>query len=276
MAKALRNWQAENPVADVAIGFVPGVGQLYGLASAAAAYADPDATALDRGLATAGILPLGKAAGAVRKIAVGPKGIEALKDSEKLLRGKWKGGDKIVRQELDDSGAALFRPIPEERQKLEKVLDFPELFHAYPELRNTDIVLAAGRGGEYDPVTSVIRIGRDLPPTKQMGVLKHELTHGVQKSEGYGPGYVGTAFEGTGTRYARDFGEQEARVGQFRDEWPRAVREEIPFVDHQRVEKWRLNKARDAGTTPLRSADMELMKDPEMIRLALKLLRTGK
>lgn len=277
LAKALRGWQAENPAADLALGFVPGVGQLYGAATAAAAYADPDASGLERGLATAGMVPFGKGADLLRKIAVGKKGIDRLGQSPDLIPGQWKGGDKKVRQELDDSKASL-KPTEWNSYRLEEKLDFPELYRAYPELRSVWVRPKEGRGGTfYAPdeayPAGLIELGTGLSPEELLRVLKHEVQHGVQHLEGYGPGYSGTYFKGN-PRYPRDAGEQEARVTQFRNQWPREMREEIPFVDHQRAEKWRLNVAKERGNPELAAKDMRMMEDPGVIGMILEKLRS--
>jgi hypothetical protein len=84
LAQGLRGWQQKHPGLDLAAGFVPLAGQAYGLASSAAAMRDPEASKLEKGLAVAGILPVGKAAGALKKIIVGEKtvkGVPALEAS---------------------------------------------------------------------------------------------------------------------------------------------------------------------------------------------------
>lgn len=66
LAKALRGWEEDNLAASMALGFVPGIGTAYGAASTAAAYRDPDASDLERALATASMVPWGGALRALR------------------------------------------------------------------------------------------------------------------------------------------------------------------------------------------------------------------
>lgn len=76
LAAEYRDFWAENAGLGLALGFVPVVGQVLGIADAVATHNDERATALDKTLATAGVLPLGK-------------GLAAAKG---LLRGRGAGG----------------------------------------------------------------------------------------------------------------------------------------------------------------------------------------
>lgn len=77
VSMAYRDYWEEHPAQAIGSGFIPGVGQVLGLADVAAASIDPRATKADVALATAGVLPvgkfLGKAAGPVRKLIGGPR-----------------------------------------------------------------------------------------------------------------------------------------------------------------------------------------------------------
>ena len=83
-----RDFWAERPVASVAAGFVPGVGQALGLADAVTSYNDPRASTAERTLATAGILPFGKlfskASGPFRKIVAGPTATTHSQEAAKI------------------------------------------------------------------------------------------------------------------------------------------------------------------------------------------------
>lgn len=55
----LRGWEEDNFWTSLGLGFVPGVGSVYGGLSGAAALSDPDASGLEKGLAAAGFTPMG-------------------------------------------------------------------------------------------------------------------------------------------------------------------------------------------------------------------------
>jgi hypothetical protein len=97
LAQGLRGWQQKHPIADLGISFVPGVGQAYGLASAAAAMRDPEASTFEKGMAGASVLPVGKVADKLRKIVVGEKLIKgsasheaALARAKEMLKEEWR------------------------------------------------------------------------------------------------------------------------------------------------------------------------------------------
>lgn len=97
-AQQLRQWEEENPWKSVALGFVPGIGAAYGGASAAAALRDPEATAIEKTLAIAGMLPGGKLLGKLkpkRDIILHEPQIEKLKEVRKKYP-PWKGIDREV------------------------------------------------------------------------------------------------------------------------------------------------------------------------------------
>lgn len=107
-ARALRKWQERHPVADLAIGFVPGVGQAYGLASTAAALRDPEADKLEKGLAAASFIPGGRIAGKLRKVVVGEntaKGSQYLRDMLALAKDRYNNAPKTVASRGTKKGA---------------------------------------------------------------------------------------------------------------------------------------------------------------------------
>jgi hypothetical protein len=71
MSMEYRDFWAENAELGMAMGFVPVVGQVLGIADALAAHNDERASELEKGLATAGVLPLGKVVGALKTLATG-------------------------------------------------------------------------------------------------------------------------------------------------------------------------------------------------------------
>lgn len=84
------------------IGFVPGVGQIYGAASSAAALRDPDASALEKGMAGLSMLPMGNLmskAGKLRKVVIGERIAKGTAHEDDLRRAKelYEGEDVIDR-----------------------------------------------------------------------------------------------------------------------------------------------------------------------------------
>lgn len=71
--------------------------------------------------------------------------------------------------------------------KLSDVMDHPDLFSAYPHLRDIPITSAAGKGGAFNPITGKISIaGAQAPNFKS--TLLHETQHAVQDYEGFARG----------------------------------------------------------------------------------------
>jgi hypothetical protein len=70
--------------------------------------------------------------------------------------------------------------------RLGDVFHHPELYKAYPELKNVSIQRERGGGGAFDPNTSTIYIGDDITnPEKLRDVILHEIQHWVQDAEGF-------------------------------------------------------------------------------------------
>lgn len=268
-AKALRGWAAEHPVADIGLGFVPGVGQLYGLAHAAAANLDPDATALDRGLATAGILPMGRLGTVAKKVVIGERGANAaerkLLETARELFKKGKGPEEIEnatgwwnkygewKRELPDDQMKVkpaydFGIAPEstlETKITNVVSDHPALdrYSEFPHLRFEYGPAGSGSGGSYTEAvfpkmgqTGKMRVGREANPRQ---VTAHEMQHPIQEFEGW-------KYRGTNTRgkryveYLNDPGEIEARITELRRHWTEAERKKLPFRKMVEFEEQRL------------------------------------
>ncbi len=126
--------------------------------------------------------------------------------------GWFKGTDNQWRFEIDPSGAKLNLPekfttksdIPGDVVKkytsLEKVLDFPGLYKAYPQLKKIEVrvdpktnYVAYFRNQHLDE-PSILALGKDflkMSPAEQRGVILHEVQHGIQHLE---PGF----FKGRG------------------------------------------------------------------------------
>ena len=108
----------------------------------------------------------------------------------------WRGPDTFLRQEIDDS-AAVFTPPPLGRStsyvgKVGDVLDHPELYAAYPWMKNLTIKFDPNLRslGSADPRSGTIEIRSDLlnNPEAVKSTILHELQHGVQAYEHFAPG----------------------------------------------------------------------------------------
>lgn len=69
---------------------------------------------------------------------------------------------------------------------LTEILDFPELFDKYPELKGTSVSFQKGDFGSFNAQDRVLTVGSDrlLDMDKLKDVLVHELQHGVQSLDG--------------------------------------------------------------------------------------------
>jgi len=128
VAQRLRRFAQDNPKTDLALGFVPGVGQVYGAAQTAASLRDPEASGLEKGMAAASMLPFGKLG---TKIAEKIRNVT--RESEFLIRRRDKpqkefdnlfaqrratrGTDKNV--EIAQRQRELFREITDLQDKID-------------------------------------------------------------------------------------------------------------------------------------------------------------
>lgn len=121
--------------------------------------------------------------------------------------GVYRGQEGGMRSVLSDKGAKITPQAQDainfsrnsgttQIQKLDQVLDHPELFAAYPELRSFDVVAAdipkksgsfRGPAGAGDSPT--IKISRnDTNPEDLLSVVLHETQHGIQSIEKWARG----------------------------------------------------------------------------------------
>ena len=127
---------------------------------------------------------------------------QALFDAQQGQKGKGYYGpaDGKFRFEIDTTDAK-FKPqayLTTATEKLEDILDLPELYEQYPDLKNVKIKKLAekdrraGIGGRYDTATDTIELGVDPSNpsmTKdEMSSLLHEVQHAVQQREGFEQG----------------------------------------------------------------------------------------
>lgn len=106
-----------------------------------------------------------------------------------------------LRMELKDSFTEKKLPIP---FLLNQVLDFPELFNAYPELKNIAVEIAQADNdhlrGAYSP-DGVIRLYKPMTMEASLyeesakSILLHEVQHAIQRQEGFAVGGNVSQFE---------------------------------------------------------------------------------
>ena len=75
--------------------------------------------------------------------------------------------------------------------QLQIILKDDELFSAYPQLKNMEIIfddLGSMTGGSYNHKFKRIRINKNYYPSEQKSALYHELQHAIQDIEGFGFG----------------------------------------------------------------------------------------
>lgn len=75
--------------------------------------------------------------------------------------------------------------------KVEDVLEHPDLFEAYPHLKNIEVVTHKADNpvrGSYNQKKNQISIREDLSPDEAKSVMLHELTHGIQAKEEFNRG----------------------------------------------------------------------------------------
>jgi hypothetical protein len=111
-----------------------------------------------------------------------------------------RGADGKWRQEIDDSAARLnLRPDQLEEGQipgsyLDEVLHHPELYKAYPNLRNMVVeplpadVAKTGTWGDFNAQTNTIRLNKSLSPDQARSTLLHEAQHSVQGIEDFAKG----------------------------------------------------------------------------------------
>jgi hypothetical protein len=198
-------------VADMGLGLTPGVGQAMAVRDIERARRADDPTGM--ALATAGIVPWGKAATAGRELIAGQKALKAdrgaldiAKGAEQLGEDPWdtagwfRGRDnaKSWKWEISDQNAKLKEPNLKDHWleggemwhgDLGDTIDHPEAFANYPELANLKTTIKIHpdfpEGGGYNPSTGEIDITAPNRITARRTLL-HEMQHGVQDIE---PGF---------------------------------------------------------------------------------------
>lgn len=141
------------------------------------------------------------------------KAIKMATGWEKGVDGKWRYEmpDAKIKDTMDVGGGHIVKRYEDDMLwnggKLSKVIDAPELFKAYPQLKDVRIEMDAimndmPSNGEYNPQTKTITIHAD--ELKYLNsILNHEIQHVIQHEEGFAHG-------GTPEQVERDFNAAKA------------------------------------------------------------------
>ena len=102
------------------------------------------------------------------------------------------GADGAPRFEINDSPAKMTEGLtPGVQYTLDEVLHHPDLFAAYPGLKDMKVSFSKmypNLRGEYSPGLNTIRLNAADSQPEQISTLLHEVQHGVQNKEGFAPG----------------------------------------------------------------------------------------
>lgn len=130
--------------------------------------------------------------------------------------GWFKDKDGVWKFEIGDNDAKL---ISKESGKLDEILDFNELYKAYPKLKDTNISfvnLEKGTSG-YTKNDGSITINSSLDDASIKSTLLHEVQHKIQEIEGFSKGSNPAKFTDDALAlYKNTHGEAEARNVQNR------------------------------------------------------------
>ena len=130
--------------------------------------------------------------------------------------GWFKDKDGAWKFEIGDNDAKL---ISKESGKLDEILDFNELYKAYPKLKDTNISfvnLEKGTSG-YTKNDGSITINSSLDDASIKSTLLHEVQHKIQEIEGFSKGSNPAKFTDDALAlYKNTHGEAEARNVQNR------------------------------------------------------------
>lgn len=163
-----------------------------------------------------------------RKMEEEKKDAKAIKMAtgwERGADGKWRYEmpDAKIKDTMDVGGGHIVKRYEDDMLwnggKLSKVIDAPELFKAYPQLKDVRIETDAimndmPSNGEYNSKTNTITIHAD--ELKYMnGILNHEIQHAIQGIEGFATGGSPTTIRG---EVKKRFDEVTKQIKQLRAE----------------------------------------------------------
>ena len=153
------------------------------------------------------------------------KAIKMATGWERGADGKWRYEmpDAKIKDTMDVGGGHIVKRYEDDMLwnggKLSEVIDAPELFKAYPQLKNvridTDAIMNdMPSHGEYDSKTNTITIHAD--ELKYMNeILNHEIQHAIQGIEGFATGGSPTTIRG---EVKKRFNEVTKQIKQLRAE----------------------------------------------------------
>lgn len=130
-------------------------------------------------------------------MAAGPGTMAGVKSQTSKMGGDWfKGSDGKMRYEISDEGMKLVDRDWKfgDKGKVSDFIDHPELFKAYPQLKDINFEVAPK---DYEYIASYNHGSKTLmvnPRAVKAGdeglldVVSHELQHSVQSIEGFSPG----------------------------------------------------------------------------------------
>lgn len=115
-------------------------------------------------------------------------------DWKRAIKSPIAGADDIARNVIDDSNVRFkdVDALVDTDYKMSDLVDHPELFENYPDLANKllnfSTKLPKNWRGSHTPSENRIRLQPGMNEDDALGVLLHELQHGVQNFEGMQPG----------------------------------------------------------------------------------------
>lgn len=141
----------------------------------------------------------------------------------------YKATDGSIRNEISDQNAYLKDMEPETTHKLGDVLQHPELFANYPELRNTKVVhteMDPSIDAAYSPKTKNIYLNTRAPD--KLSATLHETQHAIQDIEDRPGVRGGNTLNASPEEYAANPLENEARATEDRKDMSHFDREQTP------------------------------------------------
>lgn len=180
--------------------------------------------------------PIGSALGFMGNVVAGQTA-RGFKQAETLGRVFGGAVDVLPRFEIADNLAKV-NDLPKlfQGKTLGEVLDHPELFNNYPDLRDVKVQKMLPtmdnyeRGGEFlldEQGNTILRVNGNQTPEAIKSSLLHEVQHEIQRREGFNQGTKEHAQD-----YMRNPGEREARTVQDRIPMTPQQRTGVPFMDH--------------------------------------------
>lgn len=118
----------------------------------------------------------------------------ASNESIRRQTGWFKGVDNKWRYEISDDAAALKVQIGSIKERVilsaHEIIDHPVLFGAYPDMRNTKVIVDPNFDGigMYNPSTDAITISTAKAEKEALSTLLHEIQHAIQEREGFARG----------------------------------------------------------------------------------------